>query len=84
MIERQVIMQNTCCDILKFNKAYEEQDVFDEYLTFSVFFQNCFISEDGWIVDTGNFRTVNRILIQKVAEKIKKHPWIWKKFFMVA
>ena len=29
MIERQVIMQNTCCDILKFNKAYEKLTRYD-------------------------------------------------------
>lgn len=69
-----------------FNKEYgkENVDVFREYLAFSQFFQRAFISENGYIVDTGNFETVNREMIDLVYEKIKKHPILWKVFFMIA
>ena len=69
-----------------FNKEYgkERVDVFREYLAFSQFFQRAFISENGYIVDTGNFETVNREMIDLVYEKIKKHPILWKVFFMIA
>lgn len=69
-----------------FNKEYgkESVDVFREYLAFSQFFQRAFISENGYIVDTGNFETVNREMIDLVYEKIKKHPILWKVFFMIA
>ena len=69
-----------------FNKEYgkERVDVFREYLAFSQFFQRAFISENGYIVDTGNFETVNREMIDLVYEKIKKHPILWKMFFMIA
>lgn len=55
-----------------------------EYLAFSKFFQDIFISEYGYIVDTGNYRTVNAELIELVKEKIEKHPILWRLFFMVA
>ena len=69
-----------------FNKEYgkERVDVFREYLAFSQFFQRAFISENGYIIDTGNFETVNREMIDLVYEKIKKHPILWKVFFMIA
>lgn len=71
--------------IKDFEKAYDSEDsMFDEYLAFSQFFQRAFISGYGYIIDTGNFETVNRELIFRVYERIKKHPIIWKLFFMVA
>ena len=77
--------QNMKKAIEDFNKAYDtEGDIFHEYLAFSQFFQRAFISEDGYIVDTGNFETVNREMIDLVYERIKKHPIIWKLFFMIA
>ena len=70
--------------IADFNKAYETDDMFHEYLAFSQFFQRAFISKDGYIIDTGNFETCNRELIDLVEAKIHKHPLLWKLFFMVA
>lgn len=71
-------------EIENFDKAYDSNDLFHEYLAFSKFFQKAFISEDGYIIDTGNFQTCNREMIQRVYERIKKHPIIWKLFFMIA
>lgn len=56
----------------------------EEYLQFSRFIQNLFISKHGWVVDTGNFQTVNFALMQSIYYKVKKHPWLWKLFFMIA
>ncbi len=67
-----------------FNKAYDKGDMFHEYLAFSQFFQRAFISEDGYIIDTGNFETVNREMLYMVYERIKKHPILWRLFFMIA
>ena len=67
-----------------FNKAYNTNDMFHEYLAFSQFFQRAFISKDEYIIDTGNFQTCNRELINRVQEKTKKHSILWKLFFMVA
>ena len=68
-----------------FNRAYaKENDMFHEYLALSQFFQRAFISEDGYIIDTGNFETVNREMLELVYERIRKHPILWKIFFMIA
>lgn len=56
----------------------------DDDLDFIRWVHNIFISENGYIVDTGNYKTVNRELMRLVDKKIKKHPLIWKLFFMVA
>ena len=64
------------------DKAYKEG-----YLSgfdFSVFMQNVLISEDGYVIDTGNYENVNAEVALRLAEKIKKHPLLWKLFFMVA
>lgn len=51
---------------------------------FSVLIQRMTISEDGYVLDTGNFENVNAEVALRLAEKIKKHPILWKLFFMVA
>lgn len=51
---------------------------------FSVLIQRMTISEDGYVIDTGNFENVNAEVALRLAEKIKKHPILWKIFFMVA
>lgn len=56
---------------------------FREYLEFSRFIQGIFISEKGYIVDTGNFQTVNRRLMQLIKEKVEKHPYLFSLLFMV-
>ena len=66
-----------------FNKYYDKRDMFHEYLAFSQFFQRAFISEDGYIIDTGNFETVNREMLDLVYKRIKKHPILWRLFFMI-
>ena len=66
-----------------FEKFYRK-DIEQEYLNFSRFIQGLFISPDGWILDTGDYRTVNRALIKDIYCKIRKHPLIWKIFFRVA
>jgi len=67
-----------------FNKAYDKGDIFNEYLAFNQFFQRVFISKDGYIIDTGNFETVNREMLYMVCERITKHPILWRLFFMIA
>ena len=52
------------------------------YLAFSRFMQDCFISEHGYIVDTGNYETVNLELMDRLNERIEKHPILWKLFMV--
>ena len=71
-----------CCPTTDYEKEYE--NLREEYLGFSQFIQSLFISKYGYIIDTGNFETVNYELMHRIAEKIKKHPHLWKIFFQVA
>ena len=64
------------------NKAYNQG-----YLSgfdFSIFIQDALISENGYVIDTGNWENVNAEVALRLAENIKKHPILWKLFFMVA
>ena len=69
--------------IKNFNKFYDEDDIFHEYLSFSQYIQNVFISQKGWVIDTGNFKTANRELIELIERKINKHPILFNLFFRV-
>lgn len=51
---------------------------------FSILIQNMTVSENGYVIDTGNWENVNAEVALRLAEKIKKHPILWKVFFMVA
>lgn len=64
------------------NKAYQQRWLsgFD----FSLLIQDMTISENGYVIDTGNWENVNAEIALRLAEQIKKHPIIWKLFFMVA
>ena len=64
------------------NKAYNQGWLsgFD----FSLLIQDMTISENGYIIDTGNWENVNAEVAIRLSEQIKKHPIIWKLFFMVA
>lgn len=50
---------------------------------FSLFMQELLISEGGYVIDTGNWENVDYVCAYRLLEKVKKHPLIWKLFFMV-
>ena len=51
---------------------------------FSLLIQDMTISENGYVIGTGNWENVNAEVALRLAEQIKKHPIIWKLLFMVA
>ncbi len=51
---------------------------------FSIFMQELLISKEGYVLDMGNWEDVNAEVALRLAKKIRKHPIIWKLFFMVA
>ena len=51
---------------------------------FSILIQNALISEGGYVIDTGNWENVNSEVALRLAQNIKRHPILWKLFFMVA
>lgn len=64
------------------DKAYEQGWLsgFD----FSVLMHRLLVSENGYVISTGNYENVNAEVALRLAEKIKRHPKLWKWFFMVA
>lgn len=50
---------------------------------FSMFIQEVMISENGHVLDVGNWENVNAEVVIQLNEKIKKHPILWK-LFMIA
>lgn len=51
---------------------------------FSILIQKLLISENGYVIDAGNLENVNAEVALRLVEKIKRHPILWKHFFMVA
>ena len=74
------------------NPAQKTSDILDNaeiqgYLNgyeFSILVQNLLISENGYVIDAGNWENVNAEVALRLIEKIKRHPILWKHFFMVA
>lgn len=64
------------------NKAYQQRWLsgFD----FSLFVQDMTISDNGYVIDTGNWENVNAEVAILLTERIKKHLILWKLFFMIA
>ena len=46
--------------------------------------QRLLISENGYVIPTGNYECVNAEVALRLAKNIKKHPVLWELFFMVA
>lgn len=51
---------------------------------FSMFIQEILISENGYVIDVGNWENVNAEVALRLNERIKRHPILWKLFFMIA
>ena len=74
------------------NPAQKTSDILDKaeaqgYLNgydFSILVQNLLVSENGYVIDTGSWENVNAEVALRLVKKIKKHPILWKHFFMVA
>ena len=64
------------------DKAYEQGWLsgFD----FSVLLHRLLVSENGYVINTGNYKNANAEVALRLAEKIKRHPKLWEWFFMVA
>lgn len=74
---------NSFCDIYDRHKTImTKDDIFCEYLELSRFIQALFISDDGYVIDTGNFQTVNREILQDIFENVKTNKKAWKKFMV--
>lgn len=64
------------------NKAY--QNGWFSGFDFSLLIHDITISENGYVIGTGNWENVNAQVAIRLVKQINKHPIIWKLFFMVA
>lgn len=71
-------------DMLLYDYQRNKNEVYREGMSgfdFSIAIQNLFIDKGVYLVDTGNYVNVNIELCRLIEMKIKKHPFIWNKFF---
>ena len=76
-------MKNLDNRVIKILKRAEEQ----RWLSgsaFSLLMQDLLISENGYVIDTGNWENVNAAVALALWRSVKRHPVLWKLFFMVA
>lgn len=50
-------------------------------IDFCVMFQDMYINDGDWVIDTGNYINVNLPVMEKFAAQVKKHPIIFALFF---
>lgn len=48
---------------------------------FCIMFQDMYINDGDWVIDTGNYVNVNLPVMEKFAAQVKKHPIIFALFF---
>ena len=63
-------------------KAYDKGFLTNDEFAFLM--QELLVSEDGYVLDTGNGMQVNAEIALRIIKKIKKHPKLWEWLFMVA
>lgn len=63
-------------------KAYDKGFLTNDEFAFLM--QELLVSEDGYVLDTGNGGQVNAEIALRIIKKIKKHPKLWEWLFMVA
>lgn len=62
-------------------KAYKSNQSYLTGFEFSCFVQSLLIQDGHYVIDTGNYENVNMVCAQTFLRQIKKHPFIWKRFF---
>lgn len=69
--------------VIEILKRAEEQCWLSGF-DFSILMQKLLISESGYVIDTGNWENVNAAVALELWRRVKRHPVLWKLFFMVA
>ena len=62
-------------------KAYDKGFLTNDEFAFLM--QELLVSENGYVLDTGNGGQVNAEIALRIIKKIKKHPKLWEWLFMV-
>ena len=76
-------MKNLDNCVIKILKRAEEQRWLSGF-DFSILMQDLLISKNGYVLDTGNWENVNAEVALAIWRRVKRHPVLWKLFFMVA
>ena len=76
-------MKNLDNRVIKILKRAEEQRWLSGF-DFSILMQDLLISKNGYVLDTGNWENVNAEVALALWWRVKRHPILWKLFFMVA
>ena len=76
-------MKNLDNRVIKILKRAEEQRWLSGF-DFSILMQDLLISKNGYVLDTGNWENVNAEVALAIWRRVKRHPVLWKLFFMVA
>lgn len=50
---------------------------------FSVLMHELLVLPNAYVIDTGNWQNVNAAVAQLLAQRIRRHPLLWKWFFMI-
>ena len=50
---------------------------------FSVLIQDLVVPPNDYVIDTGNWENVNAAVAQILVQRIRRHPLLWKWFFMI-
>ena len=79
-LKAQLNNEDTIAKLLKKANNQTYLDGFD----FSILMHQFLVSPTGWVMDTGNWENANREIALMLFQRIKKHPHLWKWFFMVA
>lgn len=69
--------------VIEILKRAEEQCWLSGF-DFSILMQKLLISESGYVIDAGNWENVNAAVALELWRRVKRHPVLWKLFFMVA
>ena len=76
-------MKNLDNGVIKILKRAEEQRWLSGF-DFSILMHDLLISKNGYVIDTGNWENVNAEVALELWWRVKRHPVLWKLFFMVA
>lgn len=61
----------------KFYKSFRQDDILEEYCAFSCYIQDTFI-RSSYVIDTGNFESVNKVMVDRFEWVRKHHPILWR------
>lgn len=65
------------------NREFITKRQLDDYKEFVDFMLDKLISKNGYVTDTGSIFNVMPVACARLDSKIRKHPKLWKKYFMI-